>query len=1659
MTRELSPPILMMQHTLRLLLLCVLPALSFGNEARTEDPLRVFIRAGAKTHGPGEHDHPRFLEEWSELLRERGASVAGALSFPTAGELAKTDVMVLFAADAGAIHEYERSLLADFLGRGGGLVVLHDAVCGDAPQWFKTVVGGAWEHGHSKWHVGEMGLYFADREHPITRGVSNFDFTDELYYDLHLDPRAHVLANSFRTTHEIRPQMWVFEQADYRAFVSIPGHFHETFSHGPYRTLLLRGIAWAGKRDADLLISEAESAALRYPAGGPRRPAAALEALEAHEDFEVTTVAAEPLVINPISIDWDPDGRMWVATTPGYPFKEEFSGIAPHDEILILVDTDGDGRMDSRKVFYEGLDLVTSLVFHRDGVIVTQAPEILFLRDTDGDDVADVREVLFSGFGYRDTHATASNMRWGLDGWIYATQGYSGGASKHIVGPDGVDHGKIGNGLFRFRPDGSAIEMVVSYGSNTWGCDFSWDGELFFTMANGSHLRHVIAPDRVLDRGRIGGVSAWKDITDHKKAFPTAKHERNPYVQIDFVGGFTGAAGCLIYGGGAWPREYWGDHLVTEPTINIVHRDRLEPRGATFNASRVREREFIGSHDLWFRPVHLRTGPDGALYVLDFYNQAAVHNDTRGPRHGPTNAALRPDRDRHHGRILRVQHRQARVLTSSVGRAPAELVEALEHPNRWARMSAQRLLCEAEELPTEILTALEPGARTSERARVHGLWTLTRRGGLTEGVLLSGMDDAVAGVRKNAARIAGSWSGGGEGIGDGLAVLLADVGPRVALEAAIALGRRGVDEAGLAALVARYPDLPDDWSRSVFVGAAGEAPCAAVAAALAHPRAVELESFIGELAHRIGNGRDPERVAHLVIILGDHAETRPSLVRVALSRLAGSLHEIFAPTDGPRLQAALAALLSATDVDAARGVLPFAARWADGAGLARHVARLSERLIETLEDEEQSLAMRAECLRTLLAVADTRAAAIEAAPALLRPHVPLDLQLAVIEMLGDTGDVKAARVMLSSFPAFTTKLREATFHQFLPRSPWVDVLLDLVADDELCGGDLGPGRVFRLCSHPDPAIADRASSLLAVPDESDTLALAELIEALVPIVSVPGDKERGELLFNTHCGTCHTFKSASGKVGPELTGMGVHEPADLLPFVLDPNRTVEDGYVEYIARTWDGLSYGGVLVRESDEFIVLRNSGGDVELAREDIQNFACTGRSPMPTGLERIGAEGLRDILTWLRSEFTGYRVLDLSAVATANTEIGLYDPREPRTLEFTRFGVHAAGGVPFAILDPARSLGGNNAIVLKGGLAGDWFCKTHQPSRVEIPIGYAIERLHVLGGISAWGFPFTKKRAPAVRVTWHYSGGDTEVKTLIDGEEFADWIRPHDVPGSEEVTGILDEASRGQLRRFALAPLRGEVIEKVVLESFDGDTAPTFLALTAELPDGEVAAAPDGPAALDAAILVVGGGSSHDFQRWFAGTDVGTLSKLGAGVAYTDSVDTLSARIEGLDLLVLSNNQPFPADARAAIETFVEAGGGLLLVHPACWYNWSEWPAYNRELVSGGARSHEPYREFEVRVTAPGHALTEGLPVVFRITDELYRFIPDEAGPAIEVLVTGRSLETGEEYPVVWSVEREAGRTVCITLGHDGAAHEHPGFQRLLWNAARWSVAEDGR
>ncbi|MCZ6596994.1 MAG: ThuA domain-containing protein, partial [Planctomycetota bacterium] len=689
---------------------------------------------------------------------------------------------------------------------------------------------------------------------------------------------------------------------------------------------------------------------------------------------------------------------------------------------------------------------------------------------------------------------------------------------------------------------------------------------------------------------------------------------------------------------------------------------------------------------------------------------------------------------------------------------------------------------------------------------------------------------------------------------------------------------------------------------------------------------------------------------------------------------------------------------------------------------------------------------------------ELRGEGIRASQRFLDPFFPSEVQQRVIDELGAAADQDAhseaevARTLVRAYPAVSNEARESIFQQLVQRPARIEPLLAAVEEGAIAPNDLGPHRRFRLEHHPDAAIAARAKALLGSGERKEADAL---IAELLPVVGQPGDPANGRMLFRQNCANCHTVR-VGGRVegfavGPDLTGMGAHGAAALLPFVIDPNRSVEATYLEYVIDTVDGRMLSGVVVRETADRVVLRSSAREDQVMRDEIESMRSTGRTPMPEGFEDLGAEALRDILAFLSSGFEDYRVVDIEPLCTSSTN-ALYDrARDAKQMRFRSSGVIDVDGVPFELLDAGRLE--SNALTLMGGMVEGWESKSY-PQRVEVPVGFALQRLHVLGGIAAWGFPYTQSRQPIVKLTWRYADGKEEESILTDGEEFADWIRRHDVPGSVFVD-LLEDGSWGQVRHFTLDPGRSDVVvESLVLESFDNHLAPTFLALTAQISGAEdqPPVPPPRELAPGTDILIVGGGTSHDYHAWFERVDGTTLTDLGR-VTYTELPGDIKPLLDELRVLYLCNNQPLSDPGlRQALLDFVDGGGALLLVHAAIWYNWSDWPEYNAELVGGGSRSHEAYGEFEVRIDDADHPITAGVPATFRVRDELYRFERDAAGSPIRVLATGRSLSSGEEQAVVWTVERGRGRIACITLGHDGAAHTHAAYKALLGNAVSW-------
>jgi putative membrane-bound dehydrogenase-like protein len=1629
------------------------------------------------------------------------------MTFPTAQQLENTDVLVIFAADGMKVVGEQRASFEKYLQRGGGLVVVHDGVVSDDQhEWAKKVQGGAWIWARNapgktptKWFEGEVGICFVGPKHPITSGVSNFDWKDEIYYDLDMSPEVQVLATSFHSVFVIAPQLWTYEKtwdggtAPYRAFVSLPGHEYDSFNTPHYRALLLRGIAWAGKRsNADEFCKPEELASLKYPAGGPTAPEKAAAKLNANPDFDISLVVSEPLVEKVISLDWDPQGRLWVAETPEYPngrtinrndnpinpdralhpdnYRSTQENRPARDRVSWLEDTNGDGRMDKKHVFYEGLEKVTSLVFYKDGVIVAQAPDILWLRDTNGDGQADKVEKVFTGFGINDTHAVINNFRWGLDGWIYSAIGYSAGRPTSADGTK--DFGRVTAGVIRFKPDGSALEQYASGSCNTWGFDFAPDGEAFYTTATcGEHLLHIVMPEKVLARGNVIGTRASSVVPDHQKVFPALQHTRPAYIQIDWVGMFTAAAGSCIYNGGAWPDRFNGTHFLSETTVNLVHNDWLKPQGVTYVAGKEpgrEENEFIAGADLWFRPVHTRVGPDGALYVVDFYNQAAIHNDTRGPAHGAHNAATRPDRDHHFARVWRVQHKQAKVLPpwKLDQNDPVALVKMIGHPNGWVRDTAVRLLREkGGDGAVPALKTMVKAANLGAPAQIAALNTLNSVGQLDDAGLISAVNDADPIVRKNALRIAAERdnSGSAEKL-KAVADHLNDSDPRARLNALIALGSFASSPEVARAVVSVWPDLKDKYLESAALGVAAKDPLVFVEAAFGAKDPAFVAPFVSHVVRLLANRQDATLAASLAALLAKQPANTDGLKEVALESLAANLRPGLVPTWSVDLQAAFKSLLNSQRPSLPGAALPLIARWDKDGALKPDLTPVITSLGSKLQDASLSDEQRGQVAVNLLGVRNLDSGIVANVAKLLGSSASSALQKRVIDALGLTGDAGAGASLIAAYTKIPTDLHEALFGTIVKRADWTQSLVQALADRKIDLAVLGPANLHRLRTHSDKAVATKANEVIDALKGPEQKQKDALVVQFKPEVEKPGNLENGHKLFTANCAGCHVFKNEGRNIAPNLTGMGAHGAGELLVHIIDPNRLVEPNFVSASIETKDDLTYDGTIERENNAEIILRNASGDFTIRKDNVKSRRSTGRSLMPEGFEALGADGLRDLLGYICADENRFRILDLTPAFTANSSRGLYASEESReqSLRFQRFGMIKVGDIPFDIISPAKSPTGNNVVVLKGGSG---FAKT-RPQRVEAKAGFAARKLHFLGGVGGWAYPYggeNAKEKPAAKVTLQFADGSREDIILRNGVEIADYIGSgptYDVPGSKRVPDVVQ---RGQVRWFSKDVTGRGVIERIALESYDSAVAPTFVAITAELAGAEgnrPVASPSsttgGPNSGVTKVLIVGGGSSHDFERWFNVADTKMLSATGKfAVKYTDQVDTVLPALKEIDVLNLCLNKAFnPPGLREGIFEFANAGKGLVLVHAAGWYNWPDWPEYNRVLISGGSRGHDRLGEFEVTVTEPGHPVMANVPATFTIRDELYNFIPDEKGSERQVLATGKSPNNGKVHPVVWITKHPKARIVCITLGHDDKAHDLPAYQTLLQNALIWAA-----
>ncbi len=615
--------------------------------------------------------------------------------------------------------------LTDYVESGHGFLPLHcaSACYGGSPEFIKLVGGRFKSHTDGVFEPKNTSA-----KHPIIDGFKSFSAWDETYvHDNHGDDRVIL------QTREQEPWTWVRNQGNGRVFYTASGHDHRVWDLPQFHELLKRAVYWSvgpeayGKLKAlDLPKLEMEKVELPgylkrqliTEAQKPLSPEDSMKLAQVPPGFELSLFASEPDIVNPIALSWDAKGRCFVIQTTDYP-NDLHEGKMGNDKIIICDDTDKDGRADKFTTFADKLSIPASLVCVNGGVIAANCSEILWLKDSNGDDKADVRETLISGFGTGDTHAGVSNLRLGPDGWIYGTVGYSG-----YNGQVGGENVRFSSGVFRFLPDGSKLEFLQSTTNNTWGLGFTEDYDVIGSTANGNPSWQLSLAKSLYDKA---GVTQPKTprCDDNPIFNPSSADIR----QVDQFERYTAGAGHAVYTARRFPEKYHNAiAFVTEGTGKLVGQFQLTTEGSSFVATQL-PNNLYNSADAWSGPVFAETGPDGAVWICDWYNLIIQHNPTPNKasagidaKNGKGNAYETPVRDKRHGRIYRVYPKG-----SKNDLYPGSMADAAKHANQFWQLQSIWAQKNFTRSPIGVSTELVASSSNPERQKLADLVNIANK--------------------------------------------------------------------------------------------------------------------------------------------------------------------------------------------------------------------------------------------------------------------------------------------------------------------------------------------------------------------------------------------------------------------------------------------------------------------------------------------------------------------------------------------------------------------------------------------------------------------------------------------------------------------------------------------------------------------------------------------------------------------------------------------------------------------------------------------------------------------------------------------------------------------------------------------------------------------
>ncbi len=944
----------------------------------------------------------------------------------------------------------------------------------------------------------------------------------------------------------------------------------------------------------------------------PQSAAQAARAMTVPAGFQVEIVAAEPDIVNPVAMTFDERGRIWITESLEYPRRQAGPG---RDRIKVLEDSDGDGKADRFTVFAEGLNIPSGIAVGHGGVWVANSPDILFLQDRDGDGKADTRQVIVTGFGRHDTHELPNSLTWGPDGWLYGWNGVFNPAK--VVSKNGKTY-SFTCAIFRIHPVTHVFEVWCEGTSNPWGIAIDPEGSFFASACVIDHLWHLSESGYFIRQGGPYPPFTWpiESIVKHE-------HQKAAYCGIHY------------FDSPAYPAEFLGKLFMGNIHGNAINVDGLERNGSTYQA--IARPDFLRANDAWFMPVAQKTGPDGSLYILDWYDRYHCYQDANRDPAGI---------DRLKGRLYRVRYKETprRFGFDLASSSDSDLVERLGSPNVYDRDIAQRLLTERSSPAIRArIESLVLDTTASRTARMHALWVAVGSGPLDAGFhekLLKNMDPT---FRAWGVRAAGNQGKVESTLRQCLIELARDRAPEVRLQVAITAGKlEGGDPLPLLLDVQqssfRDPLIPRivwqnllpliEERQTELVRRLEESKGKAPGLSTLIPRTVErlLESPRADalvIARLVASSGDPESTMEAIDLVLDRFRDRslPARLDESLRReLNTAIKSMFGAPDHIN-EFLTVAQAYCGDQESLKNAL----KWARANGPDDRAGGRAER------EELRIRALQAILYRKVQGTTRTLIAGILAEN---DRSSSVAFRNKVLDSLSSVDDPELAPAVLEAYASLPPEMKSRAVELLTQRPAWTKALLDAVAAKRLPTTVLNVTQLRKLQKSRDATIAGQVKALWGtIRDRRDPKRERVSAEIRGLLRKTPGDPVAGQAVFKKICAQCHKIYGEGQDVGPELTSNGRNDFEQLVSNVFDPSLVIGPGYQATTVATTEGRILTGLLIEDGKQRVVLKLQGGQVEtIQRGQVDELKTSEMSLMPDSFEsQISRQEIADLCAFL--------------------------------------------------------------------------------------------------------------------------------------------------------------------------------------------------------------------------------------------------------------------------------------------------------------------------------------------------------------------------------------------------------------------------------------------